>query len=177
MRAFLTPDLFKAPVQWPRLRRLRVEFHTWRPDGSWYFVGPHGENPNPEGFKVTFEHYPPTTPNKEDNEVDNEWREDEGEEDERQPDMFRTEPLAEEIEPLISAFSTALKSTPTLKEAELFTYLAWKLSEETALEYTVEAPYDVERGVRRWDLRYVAGKNSKKGLVECQFGDWRPTRT
>lgn len=66
-----------------------------------------------------------------------------------------------------------MKSTPKLEEAELFTYLAWQPSEERALEYTVEAPYDVERGVRRWGLRYVAGKNGSKGLVECQFGDWR----
>lgn len=27
LRAFLTPDLFKTPVQWPRIRRLHIEFH------------------------------------------------------------------------------------------------------------------------------------------------------
>lgn len=35
LRALLTPDLFKdskGPVQWPRMRRLRIKFHPCRPN-------------------------------------------------------------------------------------------------------------------------------------------------
>ncbi|KAH7175195.1 hypothetical protein EDB81DRAFT_633444 [Dactylonectria macrodidyma] len=172
LRAFLTPGLFKA--QWPRMRRLRVEFHPCRPDGRWYFVGPRGENPNPDGYEVTDEHYPPTGPNEADEEFDEDWEENWTRNDEFTPDMFRTEPLAERIEPLLSAFAVALKSMPALEEAELFTNVSWNPSAERLDEYGDEAPYDAEYGGRRWGLRYVLGKDGVEGMVEWQVGAWRP---
>lgn len=171
LRAFLTPALFKA--QWSRMRRLRVEFHPCRPDGRWYFVGPRGENPNPDGYKVTDEHYPPTGPNEADEQFDEDWEEN-WVRDDLTPDMFRTEPLAEQIEPLLSAFAVALKSMPALEEAELFTYVSWNPSAERLDEYGDEAPYDVEYGGRRWGLRYVPGKDGVEGILEWQVGAWRP---
>ncbi|KAF7556691.1 hypothetical protein G7Z17_g1197 [Cylindrodendrum hubeiense] len=174
LRAFLTPDLFKSPVQWPRMRHLRIEFHPCRPDGSWYFVGPRDENPHPEGFEVTDDHYPPTSPNKEDEELDEEWDQNWAGTDDHLPDMFRTEPLADRIEPLLSAFAIALKDMPALEEAALFTQLSWTPSEERLAQYGDEAPYDAEYGGRRWGLRYVPGKDGVDGLVEWQVGAWRP---
>ncbi|KAH7141920.1 hypothetical protein EDB81DRAFT_653579 [Dactylonectria macrodidyma] len=176
LRAFLTHDLFEAPVQWPRLRRLRIEFHPCRPDGCWYFVGPRGENPNPEGFEITDEHYPPTSPNEYDNEVDEEFDENWGEPDSHLPDMFRTEPVPDKIEPILSAFATALKGMTALEEAELFTHISWGPSEERLAEYGNEAPYDADYGGRRWGVRYVPGKDGVEGLVEWQIGAWRPDK-
>ncbi|XXG95570.1 hypothetical protein Hte_001837 [Hypoxylon texense] len=122
LRAFFTPDLFRAPVMWPRMKRLRAEFHPWCPDGTWYFVGPRGENPHPDrGFEITRkQHYPSVAPNDLDDEMDEEYAEDEGseEEAERRTDMFRTEPLRTKIEPLLLAFADALKVMPALEEAE-----------------------------------------------------------
>ncbi|KPM41933.1 hypothetical protein AK830_g4639 [Neonectria ditissima] len=174
LRAFLTPDFFKAPVQWSRMRRLRIEFHPCQPDGRWYFVGPRGEDPNPEGFEVNDKHYPPTSPNEDDTNLDEEWDENWDEGDVYLPDMFRTEPLAQRIEPLLEAFATAVKGIPVLEEAELFTHLSWNPSEDRLAEYGDETPYDAEYGGHRWGLRYVPGKNDAEGLVEWQVGAWRP---
>ncbi|KAI6086967.1 hypothetical protein F4821DRAFT_120780 [Hypoxylon rubiginosum] len=180
LRAFLTPDLFRAPVMWPRMKRLRVEFHPWCPDGTWYFVGPRGENPHPDGgFEITSEqHYPPVAPNDLDDEMDEEYAEDEGsdEEAEHRTDMFRTEPLPSKIEPLLLAFADALKGMPALEEAELFTYLAWQPSEERRREYkdSGEAPYNQDRAIYRWGLSYTTGKDGRKGLLIWQVGLWRP---
>ncbi|TQN63644.1 hypothetical protein CSHISOI_11809, partial [Colletotrichum shisoi] len=51
VRAVVTSDLFPSPEapadqQWSQMRRFRLEFHTLRPDGRWYFVGPGGEDPH-----------------------------------------------------------------------------------------------------------------------------------
>lgn len=174
LRAFLMPDFFNVQIPWPRMKRLRVEFHPWRPDGCWYFVGPRGEDPYPEGFQIQNEHYPPVVPSGKDEEVDELWIENEEgyEEEERQPDMFRTEPLADKIEPLLAVFAKALKAMTCLDEAELFTYVTWKPSEKRQSEYGDYAPYD--DGVHRWGLRYVPAKVGSKGLVEWQVGEWRP---
>ncbi|KAI2643598.1 hypothetical protein GGS21DRAFT_25445 [Xylaria nigripes] len=181
LRAFLTPDFFRAPVVWPRMKRLQVEFHPWSPDGTWYFVGPRGEDPNPDGgFEITREQdYPPITYKKFDDEMDKlytkEWECEEP--DERLVDMFRTEPLARKIEPLLCAFAQALKGMPALEEAELFAYLAWQPSEERqcAYEDIDEAPFNCEdRAIYRWGVSYAPGKDGDKGLVTWQVGSWRP---
>ncbi|KAI0133116.1 hypothetical protein F4776DRAFT_140470 [Hypoxylon sp. NC0597] len=180
VRAFLTPDLFRAPVTWPRMKRLRVEFHPWCPDGTWYFVGPRGENPHPGGgFEITREqHYPPVSPNEEDDKMDEEYFDDEEieDEDERRADMFRTEPLPRKIEPLLLAFADALKGMPALEEAELFAYLAWKPSKERrrAYEDSDEAPYNQDCAIYRWGVSYVPGKDGGKGSLTWQVGSWRP---
>ncbi|KAI1451581.1 hypothetical protein F4805DRAFT_471541 [Annulohypoxylon moriforme] len=179
LRAFLTPDLFRAPVTWPRMKRLRVEFHPWCPDGTWYFVGPRGENPHPDaGFKITREqHYPPLSPNEHDDKMDEEYVEDEGNEEEgRRTDMFRTEPLTSKIEPLLFAFADALKGMPTLEEAELFAYLAWQPSKERQRAYTNsdEAPYNRDRAIYRWGVSYTPERGGCNGLLTWQVGSWRP---
>ncbi|KAF2962889.1 hypothetical protein GQX73_g10686 [Xylaria multiplex] len=174
LRAFLTTDLFSTETPWPRLKRLRVEFHPLRPDGSWYFVGPRGENPNALGFEVRDEHYPLVVQNREDEDIDELWfdNEDAYEEENHRPDMFRTEPLSENIEPLLVAFATAIRETPSLEEAELFAYVTWRPSEERRAEYTDDIPY--EDGIHRWGVRYVSAKGGSQGLVEWQVGAWRP---
>jgi hypothetical protein len=49
IRALMTEDMFPTEgagdQQWSFMQWLRIEFHLLRPDGMWYFVGPHGENP------------------------------------------------------------------------------------------------------------------------------------
>ncbi|KAI1385207.1 uncharacterized protein F4822DRAFT_438118 [Hypoxylon trugodes] len=178
LRAFLTPDLFQAPIMWHRMKRLRVEFHPWCPDGTWYFVGPRNENPYPDGgFEVTSEHYPPTGPNELDEEIDEEYEEVEGtEEEELQTDVFRTVPLRSKIEPLLFAFAEALKGMPTLEEAELFTYLAWRPSRERkrAYEGIDEEPYNRNRATYKWSVSYTPGNDGGKRLLTWQVGSWRP---
>ncbi|KAL2254981.1 hypothetical protein VTK26DRAFT_4434 [Humicola hyalothermophila] len=169
------------------MRRLRIEFHPLRPDGSWYFVGPRGEDPHPAGFAISeTDHYPPPQPTAEDEEVDEQWDVDPqgGEEADFLPDVFRTEPLAERIEPLLSAFASAVGDMGALEEAELFAYLAWYPSDSRADEYGDAAPYDPEKGVHRWGVRYrrAGGDGDGKGqareaVVQWQVGDWRPSRS
>lgn len=115
---------------------------------------------------MTDEHYPPTSLNQKDEELDEEWAETRGEIDSRLTDIFRTEPLADRIEPLLLAFTTALKDITTLEEAELFTHVSWNPLEEKLADYGDEAPYDAKNGGRRWGLRYVPGKGGVEGLVE-----------
>jgi hypothetical protein len=182
LRALVMPDLFSAgPEPWSsRLRRLRVEFHPCRPDGSWYFVGPRGEDPNPEGFEVGDEHYPPTVRTKEDEEVDEDYDEDQSgfgngyEHDARKYDLFRIEPLAEKVEPLLEAFGGALRGMASLEEAELFAWLTWEPSDERAVEYGGDSSRDEYFRSWRWGVRYVSAKDGKKGYLEWQVGDWRP---
>ncbi|KAK6078650.1 hypothetical protein SCUP515_09700 [Seiridium cupressi] len=181
LRAIVTPDLFRAPVMWPRMKRLRVEFHPWCPDGTWYFVGPHDENPYPEGgYEIMPEgHYPPVGYQEEDDEIDEEYTDQEGGEEveERNTDMFRIKPLQGKIEPLLSAFAAALKGMPALEEAELFTYLAWQPSKERQPEYedSDKEPYNREyRAIYRWGVSYAPGKDGAAGQVTWQVGAWRP---
>ncbi|TQN70049.1 hypothetical protein CSHISOI_05265 [Colletotrichum shisoi] len=156
--AFVTEHLFPVPdaepsAQWSRMRRLTVEFHPLRPDGSWYFVGPRGGDPHSEGFVISeADHYPPLQATAEDEEIDEQWDEDPqgGEEVDYFPDLFRTEPLADRIEPLLSAFALAVKNMGALEDAELFAYLAWYPSESRSDEYGDEAPYDCENGFKQW---------------------------
>lgn len=181
LRAIVTPDLFRAPVVWPRMRRLRVEFHPWCPDGTWYFVGPRDENPHSEGgYEITpGDHYPPVGHQEEDDEIDEKYSDQEGGEEveERDTDMFRIKPLQGKIEPLLSAFAAALKGMPALEEAELFTYLAWQPSRERQLGYedSDEEPYNREDpAIYRWGVRYAPGKDGAAGQVTWQIGAWRP---
>ncbi|KAI1864436.1 uncharacterized protein JN550_008993 [Neoarthrinium moseri] len=77
------------------------------------------------------------------------------EEQERDTGIFPTEPLQYKIEPLLLAFTAALKSMPALEGAELFTYLAWQPSQERQLEYegSDEKPYNREdRAIHRWGV-------------------------
>ncbi|KAJ3547610.1 hypothetical protein NM208_g1426 [Fusarium decemcellulare] len=176
LRAFIMPELFNPPINWPRMRQLRVEFHPWRPDGCWYFVGPRGENPEPQGFEVTDEHYPPSSPDENDEKVDDEYCESGDDEDLLLPDMFRTEPLEDKIVPLLSSFVTALKGMPALEEAEVFTYLTWKPSKEREAAYGEDAPYKSEGVMYRWGVRYVPRTSGNKGLLEWQVGAWKPSQ-
>ncbi|KAF3356892.1 hypothetical protein VDGD_04783 [Verticillium dahliae] len=189
LRAFLTEHIFPSPdapssTQWSHLRRLTIEFHPLRPDGRWYFVGPRGEDPHPKGFAISkADHYPPLQTTTEDEEVDEQWNEDPegGEEVDFFPDVFRTQPSPETIEPLLSAFASAVKNIGALEDAELFAYLAWCPSDSRAEEYGDEAPYDSENGVHRWGVRYLTAKggdeDTVEGVVQWQVGDWRPSQS
>lgn len=183
VRAILTPDIFRAPVAWPRMRRLKVEFNPLSPDGTWYFAGPRGEDPfgDEGGFAVDDEqHYPPAVASAEDKEIDKSWPEAEGcVEEERDWDQFRTVPKRDKVEPLLLAFAAALRGMPALEEAELFARLSWQPSEERLLAYRdangeLEVPYDVANPHFMWRVEYVPEAEGKKGLLTWQVGDWRP---
>ncbi len=189
--ALITPDLFHSGgdgLSWPRMLHIKVEFHPCAPDGSWYFSGPRGENPHATGFAITREeHYPPGRQEDDDethallsDEEDQYWG-DEDIYDHRQPDMFRTRPIVERINPLLLAFASSLQrqKMPSLQDAELFTWLTWRPSEDRAQEYEGSddaPPSDEDQTVMfRWGVRYDAPKGDGKGKVTWQVGeDWRP---
>ncbi|KAI0543936.1 hypothetical protein F4679DRAFT_577251 [Xylaria curta] len=195
IRALITPDLFRSitdsttihSLLWPRMQHLKVEFHPCAPDGNWYFSGPRGEDPHATGFVITREeHYPPGL--EDIDETHDLWscEEDEytGDDDmclARQPDMFRTLPVAERINPLLLAFALSLQrqNMPSLQDAELFTWLTWRPSEERAQVYegSNDAPLsaDNETVLFRWGVRYDAPKGEGTAKVTWQVGEhWRP---
>lgn len=194
VRALVTENLFPAPQapaqeQWSKMKRLRIDFHPLRPDGRWYFVGPRGEDPHDSqngGFKISeSEHYPPEHDTEEDGELDNEWEDDPngGEEVNLLPDLFRTEPCRDRIEPLLAAFAKALtgKRMPDLEIAELFSYLWWNPSESRANEYGMDTSSGIDTRTYQWGVKYVAGQGEKdssavSSKVQWQVGDWRPSR-
>ncbi|KAI0855459.1 hypothetical protein F4860DRAFT_34597 [Xylaria cubensis] len=195
IRALITPDLFRPSSDdtavhsssWPRMQHLKVEFHPCAPNGQWYFSGPRGEDPHTTGFAITRdEHYPPGQEDVDDTHDLWSREEDEytGDDDmclARLPDMFRTLPVAERINPLLLAFALFLqrKNTPSLRDAELFTWLTWRPSEERAREYegSDDAPpsADNETVLFRWGVRYDAPKGDGEAKVTWQVGEhWRP---
>ncbi|KAI9778755.1 MAG: hypothetical protein M1816_003908 [Peltula sp. TS41687] len=159
-----------TPPSWPCLKRLRVEFHPASPSGVWYFQGPRGEGRQAVGYEVTEQHYPPVEENEADDEWDDVWSFEGGRYENVAPDVFRTVPIDETIEPLLEAFAKALDSSRSLEEAELFTYLSWCPSEEREREYP-DPPLD--EGKHRWGVRYLASGTSRR--LEWQVGDWRPS--
>ncbi|KAK9794424.1 hypothetical protein AB5N19_00235 [Seiridium cardinale] len=194
IRAFITPDLFRSVgdgttghcLPWPHMQHLSVGFHPCAPDGSWYFSGPRGEDPHATGFPITREkHYPPGQEHAD--ETHALWSQEEDENTSgddiyfvRQPDMFRTFPIVERINPLLLAFASSLQrqKMPSLQHAELFTWLTWRPSEERAQEYAGSdgAPpsADNETVMFRWGVRYDAPTGGGKGKVTWQVGeDWR----
>ena len=191
--ALITPDLFPSSsngLLWLYMRHIKVEFYPCAPDGRWYFSGPRGENPYATGFAITREeHYPPGQEDDDEthklmsDEEDEYWG-DEGIYDTRQPDMFRTLPIAERINPLLLAFVSSLQrqKMPSLQDAELFTWLTWRPSIERVEEYEesdeVPPTSDEEETVMfRWGVRYEAPAvgGDGKGKVTWQVGeDWRP---
>ncbi|KAJ1325256.1 hypothetical protein MN608_09967 [Microdochium nivale] len=210
MRALVTEDLFPtAPGMeggggdqpWSSMRRLRVEFHPLRPDGMWYFIGPRGEDPlsgggpgeeergsttRQTGFEISeTADYPREHDTPEDAEVDDEYEESPNGDSEfdHLPDMFRTEPHRERIEPLLARFAAAVavSNTPDLEDAELFAHVWWALGDECSRkdEYADDAPYE-NYSVHRWGVRYrgSGGGDSKAAttsVVQWQVGDWRPS--
>lgn len=191
IRTLITPDVFPSggdSTSWPHMRHLKVEFYPCAPDGRWYFSGPRGENPHATGFAITRqEHYPPGQEDDQEMHVllsDEEEENTSGEELYvlRRPDMFRTLPIAEHINPLLLAFASSLQrqKMPSLEDAELFTWLTWRPSEERAQEYegSDDAPSSAEDETTmfRWGVRYDAPKGDDgKGKVTWQVGQgWRP---
>lgn len=191
VNALITPDLFRSSgdgLLWPRMLHLTVEFHPCAPNGSWYFSGPRGENPHATGFAITREeHYPHETPEYDDethavwSDEEEEYWGDEGIYEHYSPDLFRTRPIAERVNPLLLAFASSLqrKKMPSLQDAELFTWLTWHPSNDRIQEYkgSDDAPptsYEGETVMFRWGVRYDAPKGDGKGKVTWQVGDWRP---
>ncbi|USP74441.1 hypothetical protein yc1106_01715 [Curvularia clavata] len=192
VRAMVTSGLFpssEAPnyQQWSRMRRFRLEFHPLRPDGRWYFIGPGGEDPHDSeqgGYRISkTEHYPRETDTEEDMDLHAEYSDELGDEYDLYPDMFRTEPCRERIEPLLAAFAKSLTrdNMPCLEDAEIFTYLWWDPSVEREVQ---EHDLPMRKG-HRWGVKLTAGRDSKKQkdgddaaptppLVKWQVGDWRP---
>ncbi|EGX87925.1 hypothetical protein CCM_09548 [Cordyceps militaris CM01] len=194
VRAMVTPDLFpsaKASTgqQWSQMRRFRLEFHSLRPDGRWYFVGPGGEDPHDSeqgGYKISdTEHYPRETDTDEDVEVDAEYDDNPDDEYDYYLDMFRIKPCRDRIEPLLAAFAKSLTrdNMPSLEDAEMFTHLRWAPSEDRELE---EYSLLMKKG-HRWGVKFIAGRESRQQkdgdaaaaptlpVVQWQVGDWRPS--
>jgi hypothetical protein len=169
------------------MRHLRIEFHPCAPDGSWYFSGPRGEDPHATGFVITREeHYPPAHEDADETHAlwsreEDEYTGDDNISAGRQPGMFRTLPISERINPLLLAFASSLQRQrmPSLQDAELFTWLTWRPSEERAQEYA-ESDNALPRAENetvmfRWGVRYDAPNGDEKGKVRWQVGDdWRP---
>lgn len=195
IRALITPDLFHSggdgatghSLLWPHMRHLKVEFHPCAPDGSWYFSGPRGEDSHPTGFAITREeHYPPGQEDADETHALWSCEGDEytGDDDiyvARQPDMFRTLSIVERINPLLLAFASSLRrqKMTSLQDAELFTWLTWRPSEERAPDYegSDDAPpsADNETVMFRWGVRYDAPNRDGEGKVTWQVGeDWKP---
>ncbi|KAK3898507.1 hypothetical protein C8A05DRAFT_18933 [Staphylotrichum tortipilum] len=194
VRAMITPDLFPSPEaptdqQWSRMRRFRLEFHSLRPDGRWYFVGPGGEDAYDSeqgGYKISdTKHYPCETDTDEDVALHVEYDDSPRSEYDLSVDMFRTEPCRERIEPLLVAFAKSLTrdNMPSLEDAEIFTYLWWQPSDDSAVE-----EYDLPtRNSHRWGVKFIAGRGSKTQkdgdaiapttpVVQRQVGNWRPSK-
>jgi hypothetical protein len=194
VRAVVTPDLFPSPEasidqQWSQMWRFRLEFHSLRLDGRWYFVGPGGEDPHDSeqgGYKISdTEHYPRETDTDEDMDLDEEYIDNPDDDYDYYLNMFRTEPCRERIEPLLAAFAKALTcdNMPSLEDSEIFTHLWWDPSEDKEVE-----KYELlmKKG-HRWGVKFIAGRGSKKQdgdaaagalslpVVQWQVGDWRPS--
>jgi hypothetical protein len=203
LRALVTEALFpsaegtEGEQQWSSMQRLRIEFHPLRPDGMWYFVGPRGEDPlrssgrsgeeREGGFQISVtEDYPREHDLPVDKEIDYEYDDFDNPDGESEfdhlPDMFRTEPHRERIEPLLARFAASVAQMPRLTDADLFTYIWWNPSQAREEEYAGDAPYN-GNGVHRWGVRYLAGRDkSGEGkattttpVVQWQVGDWRPS--
>ncbi|KAL1793942.1 hypothetical protein ACET3X_007363 [Alternaria dauci] len=200
VRAMVTPDLFPRPEapadqQWSQMRRFRLEFHSLRPDGRWYFVGPGGEDPHDSeqgGYKISdTKHYPRETDTDEDRDLDGEYYDSPtgGSEYDYHLDMFRTAPCRERIEPLLAAFAKSLTrdNMPNLEDAEIFTHLWWHPSDDRdAQDYGLPM-----KNGHRWGVKFIAGRSSKKendsdaatagataptpSVVQWQVGEWRPS--
>ncbi|KAG9192974.1 hypothetical protein G6011_11708 [Alternaria panax] len=203
VRAMVTPDLFPRPEapadqQWSQMRRFRLEFHSLRPDGRWYFTGPGGEDPHDceqGGYKISeSEHYPRDIDLDEDMDLAREYDYNFDDGTEYDLNMFRIEPCRERIEPLLSAFAKALRrdNMPCLEDAEIFTYVSWWPSDER--EVNLEEKYDLPytKG-HRWGVKFIAGRGNEKQMdggddgavvatsaaptspvVQWQVGEWRP---
>ncbi|KAH7419634.1 hypothetical protein BKA64DRAFT_699660 [Cadophora sp. MPI-SDFR-AT-0126] len=162
---------------WPRLRILKVIFHSAAPSGRWYFEGPKGEGRTDEGFKIEDRHYPPV----EKQEGDDEWDDQSGQYENTSPNMFRTKPIDGEVESLLGAFAKALDVMPVLESGELFTFLHFESSDESCVRSLglerIRVPrmgilsWDI---VCRWGLRFVAGEADAR--LEWHVGKWRPSR-
>ncbi|VUC22861.1 unnamed protein product [Clonostachys rosea] len=190
VRAMVTSDLFPSPEapadqQWAQMRRFRLEFHPLCPDGRWYFVGPGGEDPYDSeqgGYKISdTEHYPRETDTDEDNDIDSEYGDNPDDEYDYDPDMFRTEPCRERVEPLLVAFAKSLTrdNMPSLEDAEIFTHLWWFPDDKEMEKY--DLPF--KKG-HRWGVKFISGRGDEKKdgdaaaaapLVQWQVGGWRPS--
>ncbi|PVH74835.1 hypothetical protein DL98DRAFT_518992 [Cadophora sp. DSE1049] len=162
---------------WPRLKSLKVTFHSGTPSGRWYFQGLQGQGMNSRGFKIEEKHYPPMEPH----DGDEEWDDESGRYENSSPNMFRTKPIDEEVERLLGAFAKALDVMPVLESAELFTFLHFESGDEDNVKLLGQeggrvpkmeiSPWDI---VCRWGVRYVAGGSNAR--LEWQVGRWRPSR-
>lgn len=204
LRALVTEALFpsaggiEGEQHWSSMQRLRIEFHPLRPDGMWYFVGPRGEDPlrssgcsgeeREGGFQISqTTNYPREHDMPVDKEIDDEyedWDNPDGESEfDQLPDMFRTQPHRERIEPLLARFAASVAHMPRLTDAEMFVYVQWSPSQGREEEYAGDAPYD-GHSVHRWGVRYLANGNNcgdsnatttVTPVVQWQVGDWRPS--
>ncbi|KAF4543433.1 uncharacterized protein LTHEOB_132 [Lasiodiplodia theobromae] len=194
LRAVVDPSLFwpssssspsssppPSPPHWPRLRRLRVEFHNCTPDGSWYFDAPHGhpDDNDRRGFPVTETHYPPLGPDP--HPADAAWDEYWSYVvDDLEPDVFRVRPRETRIEPLLVAFGRALGCMPRLQAAEVFTWVGWAPRGEEEREGEAGEVYGVEEVgrwrngfVHRWGVGVEVGREGRRARVRWEVGGWR----
>ena len=186
VRAMVTSDLFPSPEasahqQWSQMQRFRLEFHSLRPDGRWYFVGPGGEDPHDSeqgGYKISdTEHYPSETDTDEDLDLHSEYGDNPDDGTEYDLNMFRIRPSRERIEPLLVAFAKSLTrdNMPSLEDAEIFTHLWWHPSDDR-----VEEAYSLpmKKG-HRWGVKFISGRAAAAPttpVVQWQVGDWRPSK-
>lgn len=178
------------------MQRFRLEFHSLRPDGRWYFVGPGGEDPcdsEDGGYRVSdTEHYPRQLTEDEEMKIAEVYDEpiwpDLDYTFDYDPDMFRVKPCRERIEPLLAAFAKSLtgERMPSLEDAEICTHLFWNPNEDKYLGRKYDLP---GKQGHRWGVKLIAGRVSETQnngdtvaadptppVVQWQVGDWRTSK-
>ena len=110
---------------WPSLESLNVYFHISAPSGQWYFYGPNGEGRNDTGFQITEALYPPLENTDEDNTLDEYIEDSPPRRDGHSQLQFRVIPNEELLGPFLTAFAKAAAHMQKLKEAVLWTQLAF----------------------------------------------------
>jgi hypothetical protein len=172
---------------WPNLEVLQVSFHPASPSGAWYFRGVDPE-PVTRGFAIESSHYQPLAKTPEDEHFDVEF--DYPEWNMPLAAQFRTVPVSDTLEPFLSAFATATKAMPSLKQAALWSPLKFHPSDVDGGAYaspTADPNTEHLCGQLAWGLAYTspgASRNfytaqatvaSRARQIWWSTGDWQPS--
>jgi hypothetical protein len=183
---FQTFDNGHETALWPNLEVLHVSFHPASPSGAWYFRGLEAESVT-QGFDVESSHYQPLAKTEEDEHADVEF--DYPEWNMPLSVQFRIKPVEETIEPFLSAFATATKAMPSLKQAALWSPVTFRPSDMGGAYESLGVDSGTEHlcGKLAWGLAYTSpgvsrnffsAKNTAKSharQIWWSTGDWQPS--
>ncbi|ORY17842.1 hypothetical protein BCR34DRAFT_464224, partial [Clohesyomyces aquaticus] len=112
-------------ASFPYLESVCILFHMSSPSGGWYFKGPRGEGQDTKGSQITEASYPPLEDTPSDEEID-EYAEEGGFDISTCTcSLFRVVPNDEALVPFLTAFAKAASTMPAIKEACIWSPLAW----------------------------------------------------